>query len=113
MDEGNFSRLAKRLVEIGALEVRREGASSYLLPTAIGEAALDEMLAGWRAATSVDDEDRLKIQLNDPFRTPSKQVRSEAFGGGFGHARSQNETLTDSSRRRPQFFEQTETAATA
>ncbi len=113
MNEGNFSRLAKRLVELGALEVHRQGASSYLQPTVVGEAALDEMLAGWRAATYADDEGHLKLQLNEPFRPASDEVRSEAFGAGLSHVRNQAGVAMDDTRRRPQFFEQTDTAATA
>lgn len=111
MNEGNFSRLAKRLMDLGALEVRREGASSYLRPTAIGEAALDEMLAGWRAATADDEEGRLKIQLNEPFGKSSKQAPSEAFAGSI-HLSNRKELVIEGSRRRPQFFDQTDTAAT-
>ncbi|TBV75824.1 hypothetical protein [Pseudoxanthomonas winnipegensis] len=113
MNEGNFSRLAKRLMQIGALEVHREGASSYLRPTAIGEAALDEMHAGWRAASPVEEADRPTLQLSQPFDASSARPRPPAFGGIFEVERCGNRMVTKTSRHAPKLVEQTDTAATA
>lgn len=113
MNEGNFSRLAKRLMQIGALEVHREGAFSYLRPTAIGEAVLDEMHAGWRAAAPAEEADRPKLQLSQPFGASSSQPRPQAFRGVGEFGRNANRTVPATNRRRPNLIEQTDTAATA
>ncbi|MEH6415876.1 hypothetical protein [Pseudomonas sp. CGJS7] len=113
MNEGNFSRLARRLMQIGALEVHREGAFSYLRPTAIGEAVLDEMHAGWRAAAPVEEAGRPKLQLSQPFGASSAQPRPQAFGSMVEFGRNANRTVPETNRRRPNLVEQTDTAATA
>lgn len=113
MNEGNFSRLAKRLMQIGALEVHREGAFSYLRPSAIGEAALDEMHAGWRAALTVEEADRPKLQLSQPFGASSTRPRPPSFGGIVEFEGNAKRTVPETNRRRPNLVEQTDTAATA
>lgn len=113
MNEGNFSRLSKRLIDLGALEVQREGSFSHLRTTPIGEAALDELLAGWRATTSIDDEDRPQIQLSDPFPQAKSAVRVRVFPGGASPAPSGAGAVTTKPHRLFQSFDQMETAATA
>lgn len=113
MNEGNFSRLAKRLMQIGVLEVHREGVFSYLRPTVIGEAALDEMCAGWRAAAPVEEADRPKLQLKQPFEASSSQPRPQAFSGVGESDPNANRTMQETNRRRSNLIEQTDMAATA
>jgi hypothetical protein len=113
MNEGNFSRLAKRLMQIGALEIHREGVFSYLRPTAIGETVLDEMYAGWRVAAPVEEADRPKLQLNQPFGSSSSQPRPLAFRGIDESGRNANRTVRETNRHRSDLIEQSDMAAIA